>query len=256
MNLSHLECPTKRIARLVADYEAAGLDPNMEIPQPFAANVASFYNEAALVEAGVDPVGFARQHDQVLGENLGNNFAQRVKNAKKNGLPLPDQSVMDEMVQAYDFTGVRTTSEEGMSTEERTTVAEIRKALRALISGGAFASLGADGGRTNDPEAVAFNATRVQTGPEARGEKDTPVNSVPVENFTEVVAAAYQSTTVDFEDGNGNTAQLDFGIEPAINEHGQAANLTGVIELARQEATHILERNRSKAVPTMEISIG
>jgi hypothetical protein len=56
--------------------------------------------------------------------------------------------------------------------------------------------------------------------------------------------------------GNGNTATLDFSIEPGINEHGQATNLTGVVELARQEAARIIERNRSKAVPTVEILIG
>lgn len=256
MNFTDLETTTKKFSRQIAAYEASGLQPDMEIQLPFAANVDMFLNTTTLVEHGIDPMGLARQMDQILVENIGNNLSQKVKAAVSKKLPLPDQSTVDAMLAAYDFTGIRTTSEEGMSTEERTIISEIKKALRSLISGGAFSNLGADGGKTRVPEDVAFSATRIQTGPESRGNKDTPAGSVPLENFEEVVAAAYQNAIVDFEDGNGNTAALDFSIEPGINEHGQAVNLTGVIELARQEAAHILERNRAKAVPTMDIQIG
>jgi hypothetical protein len=249
LKLDHLDFPTKRIARQIADYESAGLDPNFEIPQPFAANVETFYNVSALSDAGIDALGLARQDDQVLGENIGNNLAQRIKAAVKKGTDLPDQSVVDAMVLAYDFTGTRATSEEGMSTEERTVLAEIKKSLRRLISGGAFATLDANSQKTSNPETVAFNAVRVQTGPEARGEKETPVGSVPLENFEELVSAAYQGSSVELEDGNGNVATLDFSVAPVISEHGQAANLTGVVELAKQEAARILERNRTKAAP-------
>jgi hypothetical protein len=255
MKLEHLDFPTKRIARQIADYEAAGLDPNFEIPQPFAANVEHFYNTTALSEAGIDALGLARQDDQVLGENIGNNLAQRIKAAVKKGTDLPDQGVVDAMVLAYDFTGARATSEEGMSTEERTVIGEIRKKLRKLISGGTFASLDAHGAHTTNPEEIAFNAVRIQTGPEAEGKdkdgkpKITPPCSVPLDNFNELVSAAYQGTSIELEDGNGNVATLDFSTEPLLSEHDQALNLTGVVELARREAARILERNRTKATP-------
>jgi hypothetical protein len=257
LKLEHLDFPTKRIARQIADYEAAGLDPNFEIPQPFAANVEHFYNVAALTEAGIDALGLARQDDQVFGENIGNNLAQRIKNAVKKGTDLPDQAIVDAMVLAYDFTGARTTSEEGMSTEERTILAEIKKAIRRLISSGKFANLDQNGQETSDADAVVFNAVRVQTAVEARGEKETPAGSVSVEDFDKVVAAAYQNSTAEFEDGYGRVASLDFSDEPLINEHDQALNLTGVIELARREAARILDRNRTKTAPlAVSVQIG
>ena len=255
MKISDLEVTTKKFSRQVAAYEAAGLDADMEVSLPFAANVELFLNTQALVDHGVDPMGLARQMDQVLVENLGNSLAQKVKQALAKNQPLPDQSTVDTMFAAYDFTGLRTTSEEGMSTEERTIISEIKKAMRGLISGGAFAMLDANGAKTRDPAAVAFNATRVQTTPEAKQNKDTPPGSVPLENFAEVVSAAHQGAAVEFEDGNGNTAVLDFSVEPLITEHGQAANLTGVVELARQEAARVLERNRAKAVTPVAIQI-
>lgn len=256
MKLDGISTLPKKFSRQVAAYEAAGLPPDMEIQAPFAANVGRFLNTLALIDAGIDPTGLARQMDQVLIENIGNNLSQKVKSALAKGTALPDQSTVDAMLAAYDFTGVRTVSEEGMSTEERTIIAEVRKAIRGLISGGSFASLGPDGTKTKDPAEIAFNAVRIQTVPESKGTKPTPPGSVPVENYDAVVAAAYACTEVEFEDGNGNTATLDFSVEPLINEHGQAMNLTGVVELARQEAARIIERNKTKAVPTVEIQIG
>lgn len=256
MNLSDLEVTTKKFSRQVNVYTEAGLEPDMEIQVPFAANVDLFLNTQELIDHGIDPMGLAKQMDQITIENIGNNFGQRVKSAASKKLPLPDQSIVDEMLAAYDFTGIRTASEEGMSTEERTIIAEIKKAIRALISGGTFANIGADGSKASNPDEVVFNATRVQTGPEAKGDKETPPNSVPQESFDNLVAGAYQAAEVEIEDGNGNTAVLDFSEEPAINEHGQAVNLTGVIELARQEAARVLERNRTKAVPAVAIRIG
>lgn len=257
LKLDNIETTSKQFSRQVKIYEKAGLNPDFTIELPFAANVDLFLNTQALIEVGIDPTGLARQMDQVFIENIGNNLAQRIKAAEKKGTALPDQSVVDEMVAAYDFTGICATSEEGMSTEERTIMAEIKKTIRRLISSGVFANLDSNGQKTSNPKEVAFNAIRIQTGPEANGEKETPAGSVPLENYNEVVSAAYQGTAVEFEDGNGNSATLDFSVEPIINEHGQATNLTGVIELARREAARILERNRTKATPlTVNVQIG
>lgn len=263
MKLDNIETTPKQFSRQVKAYEKAGLNPDMEAQLPFVASYDYIFNNPkktaheVFIELGIDGYGFARQSDQVLVENIGNNLAQRIKSAEKKGTDLPDQSVVDEMVAAYDFTGARATSEEGMSTEERTVIAEIKKAIRRLISGGAFANLDASSQKTTDQDAVAFNAVRVQTGPEAKGDKETPAGSVPLDNFDEVVAAAYTGSAVEFEDGNGNSATLDFSVEPSINKHGQATNLTGVIELARREAARTLERNRTKTAPlTVDVQIG
>lgn len=255
MKVNDLSTLSKKFSRQVAAYEAAGLDPDMELQLPFAENVAHFLNVEALSEAGIDALGLARQMDQVLVENIGNNLSQKVKAAVKAGRALPGQEAVDAMLAAYDFTGLRAQSDEGMSTEERTVVSEIRKAIRKLISGGTFASLGANGRKTSSPADVVFNAVRVQTGPEAEGKKPTPAGSVPLENFEMVVQAAFNSTEVEFEDGNGSTANLDFSIPPVITDHGKAGNLTGVVELARQEAARIIERNKQPAAEAFEVDV-
>ena len=255
MNFNDLQTTTKKFSRQIATYEAAGQAPDMEIQLGFAANVETFLNTEAFIQHGIDPMGFARQMDQVTVENIGNNLSQKIKSAVAKKQPLPDQAVVDAMSTAYDFTGTRTTSEEGMSTEERIVVAEIKKALRSLISSGAFAMLGHDGTKTRDPAEVAFNAIRVQTGPEAKGGKETPPGSVPLDSFTTLVATAAENGIAELEDGNGNSASLDFSAEPVINEHGQALNITGVVELARQEAARILIRNRAKTIPQVEIQL-
>ena len=255
MKFASLETRTKTFSCQVAIYKAADLPSNMEIQLPFATNVDTFLNVEALVEHGIDPMGLARQIDQMTVKNVSNNLSQRIKSAVKKNQPLPDQSTVDAMVAAYDFTGIRATSEEGQSVEERTLISEIRKALRGLVSDGSFAMLDLNGNKTLDPAEVVFNAVRVQTGPEAKGLKETASNSVPRDNFAQVVSAAYEGGIAEIEDGNSNIATLDFSIEPLFNEDNQALNLPGVVTLARQEATRILANFSAKSVPAAAFQI-
>jgi hypothetical protein len=253
MKVDSLNTLPKKFSRQVKAYEAAGLSPDMEVQLPFAANADLFLNRQALIDAGIDPAGLARQIDQVLVENIGNNLSQKIKAAVAAKKPLPDQSIVDEMFAKYDFTGVRTTSEEGMSTEERTIISEIRKKLRWAISTAGYLA-----NQKDETGAIIFNATRLQSIPESEGKKETPPNSIPVEDFEGMVAAAYQREVVEFSDGNGNTGTLDFSGEPVFDDQGRHANWPAIIEEARQEAARVIERNKTPAAPpkAMGIKIG
>ena len=86
-------------------YVAEGItDMAFNIPQPFLPAMFEDLRE----ELGIDPVGLARQVNQVYAENLANNMASRIKKAAgKEDMDLPTQVDMDELAAAYDFS-VRT----------------------------------------------------------------------------------------------------------------------------------------------------
>lgn len=88
-------------------YLAAGIeDMSFNVPQPFISTM--FENLRG--ELGIDPVGLARQVNQVYAENLANNMASRIKKAAgTEGASLPTQADMDELAESYDFS-VRTAS--------------------------------------------------------------------------------------------------------------------------------------------------
>ena len=64
------------------------------VPEPFNAGHTCTENEAAAL-------------NQLLAENVRNNFAGKVKKAQEDNQPAPDQSTLDEYVASYEF-GVRT----------------------------------------------------------------------------------------------------------------------------------------------------
>lgn len=82
--------------------EAGSPEFQFQIPQPFTAE-----HVAAVTEVGASPQGVANQLNQVLAENLSNNIASRIRNAVKNGQPLPTQTDMDALYEVYDFSGLR-----------------------------------------------------------------------------------------------------------------------------------------------------
>lgn len=263
----------RKFARQIDAYKAADLDPDMEIPVGFLANYDYIFNNPektaheVFIEMGIKGTGIAGQMDQTEVENIGNNFAQRVKAAQKKKTNLPNQSIVDDMVAAYDFSGAKSTSGESMSTEERTIIAEIKKAVRQLISDGNFANLNEAGEQTTNPKEVIFNAVRVQTGPEAAGTKKdkdgnvvpTPPGSVSIEDFDNMVVAAFNKEVVEFEDGSGSgrVATVDFGEAPEFNDHGLPTNFSGKIEVAHREAARILERNRTQTTPMkVKVQVG
>ena len=98
--------PTRFRTVLEGTYAAAGFPEfQFQIPQPFTAE-----HVAGVAELGANPNGVANQLNQVLAENLSNNIAARVRNAVKNGQPLPTQADMDALYSIYDFSGLRQSS--------------------------------------------------------------------------------------------------------------------------------------------------
>lgn len=98
--------PTRFRTVLEDTYAAAGFPEfQFQIPQPFTAE-----HVAGVSDLGASPNGVANQLNQVLAENLCNNIAARVRNAVKNGQPLPTQADMDTLYTVYDFSGLRQTS--------------------------------------------------------------------------------------------------------------------------------------------------
>lgn len=98
--------PTRFRTVLEDTYTAAGFPEfQFQIPQPFTAE-----HVAGVSDLGASPNGVANQLNQVLAENLCNNIAARVRNAVKNGQPLPTQADMDALYAAYDFSGLRQTN--------------------------------------------------------------------------------------------------------------------------------------------------
>ena len=93
-----------------AEYEAAGQAGfQVSIPQPFRPE--HFYAE----DLGVYPSGLASQLNQVLAENLANNFAAKVRAAIKKGECLPTQEDMDKLYAEYNFSGTRARGSRGTS---------------------------------------------------------------------------------------------------------------------------------------------
>jgi hypothetical protein len=98
--------PTRLRTVLEDIYTSAGQEGfQFTIPQPFTAE-----HVENVTELGASPVGVANQLNQVLAENLSNNIAARVRAASKAGQPLPTQSDMDSLYEAYDFSGTRASS--------------------------------------------------------------------------------------------------------------------------------------------------
>ena len=118
--------PTKTYALLQTLYASYGIEDNtIDVPQPFVGPDFTDLRESH----GIDPDGFAKHVNSLLAENIRNNVASRAKAAHRrnetlaeaqangertdeDGEELPDQSDVDELVEAYDFSGIRTSSGE------------------------------------------------------------------------------------------------------------------------------------------------
>ena len=267
MNLSNLPnqprvvaiAPAKKLLKESIQYN---------VPLPFASNVAHFFNVDSFNAAGIDPLGAARQLDQTLKQNFGNNIASRIKVAAAGQKDIPDQAVIDRLVEKYNFTGARTPSdEEGMTLEERTIRSELRKTLRGLINNGIFANCAADGSKTTGDD-VVFHLVRVQTKPESDGTyKDAPQdedgkgiplllpNNLTLEAFEDLVSAAYEGELAELTDHEGRTAELDFSEPVEYTETGKPANWSAIAAESREEALRLMEKRQAVVEPTTAIKI-
>ena len=102
--------PSRLRTVCATEYEAAGQAGfQVSIPQPF---LPEHFN---VEDLGVDASGLASQANQVLAENLANNFAAKVRAAIKKGEALPTQEDMDKLYAEYNFSSVRARSPRGTS---------------------------------------------------------------------------------------------------------------------------------------------
>lgn len=250
MKLNNLPNPPRQVSfsRQAELYEEAGIeDPSVTLPLPFASNYDHFLNVEALQAAGIDPVGLARQMDQVLKENLGNALASLVRRAAATKAALPDQAKFDELFAEYDFSGIRTASSESLSSEDAAIRTELRKAIRALLKSG---SLHPEGIGPNGETLVSI---LVQTAKEAE-ENVLPANKVPVEVLDTLVEAAAEGGTAQIEwtncsnpENNGVYA-IEFGGEPEFDGE-EPVNLPAVAIFYKNLALQKLALNRKVAKP-------
>lgn len=131
----------KEYSLLVDIYAEYGIEGHtISIPRPFTGDHFRDLRD----ELGIDPDGLANQANQVFAENVRNNLSSRVKSAhKKNEAlteaqakgertdeeyeELPTQDDVDELVSAYDFSGVR------ISSGETTAATPFDKELARLV---------------------------------------------------------------------------------------------------------------------------
>jgi hypothetical protein len=147
-------------------------------------------------ELGIDPVGFSNGANQLFAENMSNNMATRIKTinkfneelaaAQEDGKrlgetlkPLPTQEDMDELMAAYDFSGVR------MSSGESSAVTPFQREMYSLAKKLITAILKAYG--VDDKEAPV----RV-----ARANTPAGANTITPERFAELVDEVVEGTGV------------------------------------------------------------
>lgn len=226
------DAKSKIIVRQESDYEAAGLDGRRTIPLPFTLDCI---NEEAIMRLGFQPAGVVRTLNQAFAENLGNIYGANVRKAVAKQFPLPTIADMDALIAAYDFSGVRASSEAGMPEEERSFRTHLRKQLRSLLRGGTFSATGAP--------------LTVQTKVEADKE-ELPDNKMSIEAFESLVEAAAEGVEFQF-DG----LSFDFAGEPAFDEEGNFANFAAITAFAHQLADEDMALRRRAVGRTITASI-
>lgn len=122
-------------------------DFTFRIPRPFdEANVRDL-----ATQFGFQPAGFASQMNQVLAENLSNNFAQKIKQVLKHNAANPDdprelptQEDLDKLIESYDFSGTRAptaAAEAAMTGLERVVLQYCRNAIRNILKDNGYAGM-------------------------------------------------------------------------------------------------------------------
>lgn len=142
-------CPVRsRVVQGDAYAEAGMPDFAFNMPRPFTSE--DFTEVAEKYE--ISSTGLANACNQLLAENAGNNLAQKIKAIMKRNEALedgeeaealPDQSDLDAMIEAYDFSGVRTSSGGGVSASplEKALYHYARQIVRQILKENGYAKL-------------------------------------------------------------------------------------------------------------------
>ena len=234
MNLTALSpnTDTKVIVRQENDYTEAGLDGRREIPLPFTLDSI---NEENIASLGFLPTGVVRAMNQVFVENVANIHGSQVRAAVKKGLTLPDSEAMEEILKAYNFSGIRTSSEESMPEEERVFRSQLKKQLRSLLRQGAFSA--------------DRSPLTVQTQPEA-SRKELPEGKISLEDFDTLVESAAEQVVFEY-DG----MSFDFAGEPEYDEAGDFNNYAAIVDFAHDLAEKELALNLSAVGRSIKASV-
>lgn len=234
MNLNALptDCDTKVIVRQENDYAEAGLDGRREIPLPFT---LESINEDNITNLGFLPAGVVRAMNQVFVENVANIHGSQVRNAGKKNLALPAPEAMEEILKAYNFSGIRTTSEESMPESERIFRSQLKKQLRSLLRQGAFSANGSH--------------LTVQTQPEAT-KNELPDGKISLEDFEILCESAAEQVAFEY-DG----MSFDFAGEPEYDEEGNFGNYAAIVDFAHDLAEKELALNLSAAGRSIKASV-
>lgn len=227
------ECPTKTIVRQEAAYEAAGESGERVVILPID---LSCINSEELIRRGLSPAGLVIQMNQVTVENVGNLYAARARAAASKNESLPTQDDMDALLDSYDFSRIRTTSEAGMSEEERVFRSNLRTQLKRFLKMGLFT-----------PDRTALT---VQTVKEATEEK-LPEHKISIEDFNGLIESAAEGIEWEFL---GHS--YDFGGEPKFDDQGQIASFSAIPHAARQLSAQEMELKRQAASLQINASMG
>ena len=189
---------------------------------------------------GVSWAGLIRQLNQVYKENLGNSFGAKVRAADSKGEELPGQEVMDALVAAYDFSGARTSSESGMSEDEKELRSVLRTQLKAILRGGGV---------------FADYELTVQTQKEAT-EGVLPEGKISVEDFNSLLENAAEGGVFEYSE-----ASFDFGGDPEFEYDDDGTitaykNLAAVTAHCAEMAEANLAAKRSAKAVKASIAIG
>jgi hypothetical protein len=142
-------CPVRSRVVQGDAYSDAGMeDFAFQMYRPFT---AEDFNEVA-AKYEISSSGLANAANQLLAENMGNNLAQKVRTVLKNNTSLdegeepqslPDQTDLDAMFAAYDFSGVRTSSGGGVSASpmEKALYHYARQIVRGILRENGYAKL-------------------------------------------------------------------------------------------------------------------
>lgn len=231
----------KTFSRQAANYEAADLDPTMSIVVPFTAE-----DDRETIESkGVNWAGLMRQMNQVFKENIGNTFGSKIRTAVSKSDPLPSQDDLNELVDKYDFSGARISTETGMSEEEKAFRSVLRARLKLFLRAGVFSG-------DWDPKTGQGSPLVVQTKKEA--DTDTlPEGKISVEDFDSLLEAAAERAIFEYED-----RPYDFSEDPEfeLNDDGEVEqynNVAAITAHAEEIAEAKLAADRAMNAVTASI---
>jgi len=182
------DCPTRdRIVQgdIYAEYGME--DFSFPMPRPF---VEEDFTEVA-ERLSISAAGLANTANQTLAENLGNNLAQKIKAAAKfntelaeaqeqgkredeEPVELPDETTLQDMIEAYDFSGIRTgggATTAGMSPLQKALYHFARTSIRVILKENGYGEMAA-------PVTVAKKDTEPKDGQVSYDTFDTLVTAL------------------------------------------------------------------------------